>query len=275
MGQIEVNKMFKLQNECENIIINEDYLELEVDVDGHLDLNITNKKSCNVFVKIKKARSIYVSIEVMENTQCTYLIYNDNNAPLITNELYKVKKGAILNLAACDINQQKCKRHIKVDLIEEFAVCNFKSAVLCNDEMHYQIAINSCYANTTGMMENYGVVLENGKYYMDATGKIDKGAHGSKSHQASHALCFAHKQQATILPQLLIDENDVEASHATTVGSIDDNQLFYMQSRGLSAKEAGALLTLGYLSFIKDVIPNSQLQEYLDQEIESKVNSIC
>ncbi len=267
--------MFKLQNECENIIINEDYLELEIDVEGHLDLNITNKKSCNVFVKIKKARSIYVSVEVMENTQCTYLIYNDNKASLTTNELFKVKRGAILNLATCDINQQKCKRRINVDLIDEFAVCNFKSAALCSDEMHYQIAINSCYANTTGMMENYGVVLENGKYHMDATGKIDKGAHGSKSHQASHALCFAKKQQAVILPQLLIDENDVEASHATTVGSIDDNQLFYMQSRGLSAKEAGALLTLGYLSFIKAVIPNPQLQDYLDQEIESKVNKIC
>ncbi|MCI5773102.1 MAG: SufD family Fe-S cluster assembly protein [Erysipelotrichaceae bacterium] len=267
--------MFKLQNECENIVINEEYLELEVDVDGHLDLNISNKKDCSVFVRVKKACSIYVSVEVKEHTHCTYLIYNDNDAPLQTKEVFKVKENAILDLAVCDINQQKCSRDIKVDLIEEYATCNFKSAVLSNTEMKYQIALTSYSANTQGKMENYGVVLENGKYYIDAIGKIEKGASGSKSHQASHALCFASKQQATILPQLLIDENDVEASHATTVGSIDEAQLFYMQSRGLKTEEVGALVTMGYLSFIKDVISNEKLQAYLSEEIESKVKAIC
>lgn len=267
--------MFKLQNECENIVVNEEYLELEVDVDNRLDLNVANKKSCCVFIKIKRAKSINVSVEVKENTHCTYLIYNDNKTLINTNELFKVKTNATLDFVICDINKQACNRNIKVDLIAPYARCNFKSAVLCNGENNYNISINSCRANTAGYMENYGVVLENGKYYMDATGKIDKGAHGSISHQASHALCFESKQQATIRPQLLIDDNDVEASHATTVGSIDDNQLFYMQSRGLSVKVAAALLTMGYLSFITNVIPNEKLQAYLSQDIESKVNDIC
>ena len=70
--------MFKLQNECENIVVNEEYLELEVDVDNRLDLNVANKKSCCVFIKIKRAKSINVSVEVKEKTHCTYLIYNDN-----------------------------------------------------------------------------------------------------------------------------------------------------------------------------------------------------
>ena len=48
-----------------------------------------------------------------------------------------------------------------------------------------------------------------------------------------------------------------------------------MQSRGLSVKAAAALLTMGYLSFITNVIPNEKLQAYLSQEIESKVNDIC
>ena len=87
--------MFKLQNECENIVVNEEYLELEVDVDNRLDLNVANKKSCCVFIKIKRAKSINVSVEVKENTHCTYLIYNDidvfvdGRADLYSGEVYQ------------------------------------------------------------------------------------------------------------------------------------------------------------------------------------------
>ena len=59
---------------------------------------------------------------------------------------------------------------------------------------------------------------------------------------------------------MLIDENDVEASHATSVGSVDENQLFYMQTRGLTKKEVLSLIAVGYLSFITDVIDDEDLK---------------
>ena len=124
-------------------------------------------------------------------------------------------------------------------------------------------------------MENYSIVLQGGRYRMEATGKIEKGARGAKSHQTSRALTFDAQQTATILPKLLIDENDVEASHATTIGQMDENQMYYLQSRGLSEDEAIRLVTIGYLLPIARISDDPKLQEALAQEIETKVNEVC
>ena len=80
---------------------------------------------------------------------------------------------------------------------------------------------------------------------------------------------------AVILPKLLIDENDVQASHATSVGRIDENQLIYLQSRGLTEGQVLNLISTGYLMPIASFIENEQLQNQLKEEIESKVSASC
>ena len=73
---------------------------------------------------------------------------------------------------------------------------------------------------------------------------------------------------------LLIDENDVEASHATSLGQPDENQLYYMQSRGLSRQSAMELITLGYLLPIASKIQNEKLRDILEKQIELKVKEL-
>lgn len=267
--------MFKLQNECENIVVNESYLALEIDVDNYIDLNIKTIVDTNVYIKINKVNKINVSLLVEPNTNCRILVWNDNSADLITNELISVKENANLTLAYADINNYNVDRKIVVDLIEKYASANVKTACLTKNYKKYVLEVNSKASFTLGQMENFSVVLEDGNYYMDATGRILKDCNGSKSHQTSRALCFDSKQKATILPQLLIDENDVEASHATSVGSVDENQLFYMQTRGLTKKEVLGLIATGYLSFVADVIDDEDLKKNILDHIENKVKEIC
>ena len=74
---------------------------------------------------------------------------------------------------------------------------------------------------------------------------------------------------------MLIDENDVEASHAATVGQMDEMQLYYMQSRGLSEMESMALLMSGYLMPIARAINDEKLKDHVIELINSKVSEIC
>ena len=118
----------------------------------------------------------------------------------------------------------------------------------------------------------------NNKYLgdmIDAIGKVVKGARRSQSHQTSRALSFEKGVQATILPELLIDENDVNASHAMSIGRVDDDQLYYLMSRGLSVKQCTSLISTGYLMPITDTLNNEVLKEKLKEEMERKLNELC
>lgn len=235
-------------------------------------VKIENDIDCTVFLNLATVKSLDLSVNVKENTTCTIMLWTSNNAFLKTNQFFEVGANASLTLAYGDMSYSDNNHNIVVDLVGQGAKAFVKSAVLCKNDKHYDLKVNSKVSNTYGEMENYCVVLDEGNFYLDAVGKIEKGCHGSKSHQTSRALCFSGKQKATIIPELLIDDNDVEASHATSVGTIDQQQLFYMQSRGLTQKDALGLITLGYLSFITKVIDNEAINSFIQEEIEGKVN---
>lgn len=124
---------------------------------------------------------------------------------------------------------------------------------------------------TISHLSNYALVQDNGNYYMEACGQIGKGSYGSETHQATRVLTLSQTQKSEVIPVLLIDENDVKASHATTIGQPDENQLYYLESRGLSRNRALALLTIGYMMPIIKVLSNLQIQETLQAEISKEV----
>ena len=71
--------------------------------------------------------------------------------------------------------------------------------------------------------------------------------------------------------ELLIDENDVQASHATTLGRVDEDQLYYMQSRGLTQKQCTSLISTGYLMPVTRFIEDETLKTKLQEEMERKI----
>jgi ABC-type transport system involved in Fe-S cluster assembly, permease component len=110
---------------------------------------------------------------------------------------------------------------------------------------------------------------------IDAVGKIIKGAYRSESHQTSRALSFAEGQNATILPELLIDEDDVQASHGMSMGRVDEDALYYLMSRGLSVQQCTSLISQGYLMPITETLQNDDLKKKLKEEMERKMDELC
>jgi Fe-S cluster assembly protein SufD len=72
-------------------------------------------------------------------------------------------------------------------------------------------------------------------------------------------------------PILLIDEYDVKAGHGATVGKIEEQQLYYLQSRGLTKAEAEKLIIKGYIKPILDEMHDQALIERLEQTIYERI----
>mgnify|MGYP004569191361 CR=1 FL=1 len=120
-------------------------------------------------------------------------------------------------------------------------------------------------------MDNYGIAKDAGSLHIDGIGTITKGNHKSSSHQVNKILMFNDDCQAQANPYLYIDEYDVDAGHGASVGKIDDEQLYYLQSRGLSKEQALHLITLGYFTPIMEYITNEQVKEEFTNLLEEKV----
>ncbi len=101
---------------------------------------------------------------------------------------------------------------------------------------------------------------------------IHHGASKSNGVQTERVLMLSEKARGDANPILLIDEDDVMAGHAASVGRVDELQLYYLMSRGLSRKEAERLVVHGFLQPVVSELAIDSVKERLVQVIEGKVN---
>ena len=122
---------------------------------------------------------------------------------------------------------------------------------------------------------NNVVCLEDAHFSLDCIGTIVKGAKRSKCHQKNRCLTIDNPKMARILPILNIDENDVEASHSLSSGTIDEDVLFYMNSRGLNRNEALILLLKSYLMPSDDHYEKFVDGKTIQEMAIRKVDDLC
>ena len=257
------------------IELNGGFQTVDIDTDTDLNLELDINGSGNLFFRIRNAGKIKIHGKVPEEKDVAILFWNDTDKRIETDESYEVERDGSLSLAYGECNEGDTSRNVQVELSGSSAHADLSSASLVRNRKDYRMfAVNSA-EKTSAEIKNYAVVLKDGKLMIDAVGKIINGAKRSKSHQVSRALSFEEGQNTTILPELLIDENDVEASHAMSIGRVDENQLYYMMSRGLNMKECTMLISLGYLLPITDIIANEEMREALRDELERKIRELC
>lgn len=106
------------------------------------------------------------------------------------------------------------------------------------------------------------------------TGNIlmEKSAGASEARLADRVLLLDPGAHADSIPGLEIKALDVAASHAAAIGRVDDEQLFYLESRGLSPEEARRLLVTGFLGSLFDRVPFEVVPELLGPILERKVS---
>jgi Fe-S cluster assembly protein SufD len=79
---------------------------------------------------------------------------------------------------------------------------------------------------------------------------------------------------AESIPNLVIEANDVKCSHASTVGPIDEDQLYYLESRGVSPEDAERLIVLGFFDDVFDRLPVPSLVRTLRHAVSDKLGRL-
>ncbi|MFZ9675184.1 MAG: Fe-S cluster assembly protein SufD [Ilumatobacteraceae bacterium] len=125
---------------------------------------------------------------------------------------------------------------------------------------------------TTSDLLFKGAVQDTAKSVYTGLIKIHKNAKGSAAFQTNRNLTLSHGAWAESVPNLDIETNDVKCSHASTVGPIDEEQLFYLESRGVNPDVAQRLVVLGFFDEVLAQLPVGDLAAPLRRQVAAKLS---
>ena len=125
--------------------------------------------------------------------------------------------------------------------------------------------------DTTGELLSKGVLLDRARSYLKGLITIDKSAVGTDSFLGEFGMNLSKAARAVAIPSLEIDQPDCRrAAHSSSVGPIDETQLFYLESRGIDPVDARKFIVLGFLEPVVARVPLEDARDRLREALEAK-----
>ncbi len=254
--------------------------EIKINKSGDYHLVFKNCKKVNVIVEKKINVKLY-EIDQGNNDveEINYII--DNNSFVQYNSL-NLKKGEnftkkinfelYLNskLTTCFIEVgSDATAEYNINLNAKNGNVKFNLIDYCDELISHKhnVTINHLSPYTYSAMENYAVLNNGSECIFDVVSFVEKNSYKAEAYQTSKMLTLTNNCKATINPQLLINEHDVLGSHAASYGKVEEEVIYYMQSRGLNENEINRLIILGHL--LKNV--PTELKDIVVSLIERRV----
>lgn len=125
--------------------------------------------------------------------------------------------------------------------------------------------------DTTGNLLSKGALLDKARGFMKGMITIERSAVGTDSYLGEFGMNLSREARSVAIPSLEIDQPDCRrAAHASSVGPIDEAQLFYLESRGIPPDEARKFIVLGFLEPVVARVPLADAQDRLRSLLEEK-----
>lgn len=220
----------------------------------------------------------YVGTEILLGTNAKVNFYQANELSATTNhqevKVYQAQDSE-LKIYAALFEEESCKTVFESELngAGSKAVINMVAMADGNQLQNVQTKINNIAPNTDAQIIQHGVAKDSARLILHAVGKIIHGAHQSGSQQTSRLLTLSSESSGEADPVLLIEENDVSAGHAASIGKVDEDQLYYMQTRGITKQQAQYLLTRGFLDPVLQQFPNEDLKQAISERLEHRLGT--
>jgi len=176
-------------------------------------------------------------------------------------------------LHAVELGASLSRADVVVNMAETGASCDLNGLFVASGRQHIdhhtRIDHNAPHCISR---EQYRTVLD-GRAHGVFNGKIvvAEGAVKTDSAQSNGNLLLSKNAEIDTKPELEIYNDDVKCAHGVTVGQLDDNQLFYLKSRGLSETEARQLLTFAFADEVLTSMDSKAIRRFVEKEAFAKL----
>jgi Fe-S cluster assembly protein SufD len=188
----------------------------------------------------------------------------------------QVAANANLHWVGLGLGSGQGKLRMETDINGAGATARVTGAYAGHGTQHldYETTQEHAAPHTTSDLAFRGVLRDRATSVWSGMIKVDPGAQRTDAFQESRNLLLTDGAHADAIPGLEIEANDVRCTHAATVARLDEDQVFYLQSRGLTRAEAERLLVGGFLEVIAGRLEDSgflhdPIQAALERELEN------
>ena len=181
---------------------------------------------------------------------------------------YQVQAGEVLNLQFVVLPGESRDIDVSVDLLGPGSEAHLKGLYLCkaDEKVNFRIVMHHCAPGCKSTQLFNGIAGGEAQVSFHGTIVVAPEAQQTEAYQENHNIVLTPEAKVTTQPQLEIYADDVKCSHGATVGQLNEDELFYMRSRGIPESEAK---TLQMLSFLSPVVPEGR-----EEEIEQAIRTL-
>ena len=224
-------------------------------------IDINNDKSEKNFINIYYNFNLKKD-SVLKNFKLDYL--NNNNIKYSFNNIDQ-DANSVSETCILSNGSKFIKNEINCNLNGKYSSAFVNGILYLNENKHHEIKtnINHLVENTKSyqliksVLDNSSKSVYQGKIYVSSEAQKTDG------YQLSKAILLNENSEFNAKPELEIYADDVKCSHGSASGSLNENSIFYLRSRGLNYKEAKNLLIKGFLLDVIDKITDDEIKNLI------------
>lgn len=211
-------------------------------------------------------------IAVAKGAVLTHVALQDEavEAFAVTTRYVDVAEGATYDAFVLNVGARLCRTEIHARLSGPHATAHLNGAQLLGANQHGDVTTIVAHdAPGCGSRQTVkNVLTDRSRGVFQGRIEVARVAQKTDGYQMSQALLLSPDAEIDCKPELQIYADDVKCSHGATVGELDDEQMFYLRSRGVPEPEARALLIRAFLAEALDQVVHEDARPMLDAAIE-------
>jgi Fe-S cluster assembly protein SufD len=198
-------------------------------------------------------------------------VYNFNTVRAI------LGRDAEFTAVAAGIGSKLTKMRLDVEMPQPGARTQLLGVTFGNEDQHfdYNTLQNHIGHHTISDLQFKSAMTDSASLVWYGITRINPPAGGSEANQTSRNLLLSEHAKAAPIPILEIQAHDVtKCSHGATAGPVDENQLFYMESRAIPHDTAKQMLVEGFFADVVDRIPNAPVRDRIMDAVIEKLGGV-
>jgi Fe-S cluster assembly protein SufD len=173
-----------------------------------------------------------------------------------------------------NLGSRLTKTEVSTELNGDGAETSIVGAFFGSDDQHFDLDSKVWHRaeHTTADLVMRGVVDDVARSVYEGVQDVGSMAWDTNSYQRENTLMLSDESEADASPKLIINNHDTEASHSATVGQVDQEDLFYMTSRGVNDKAARDMLVEGFFVPVLEEIEVEELRDDIQELIRQRLD---